>query len=133
MCNKQKSNPTPPHEEIKDYRFIDYRLDQLEHNLRQGQERLEQEYKEQNRQIMQTLTAMQDGLNQQNSSIVELTQRVYSLEEQSACIDKLREATVKNTTEIHELERRMDIYKQILVGVIVALGASILMEFIKLI
>lgn len=133
MCNKQKNNTTTPHEEIKDYRFIDYRLTQIENNLRQGQQRLEQEYKEQNRQIMQTLTAMQEGLNKQNSSIVELTQRVHSLEDQSTCVDKLREATVKNTTEIKELERRMDIYKQILVGVIVTLGASILVEFIKLI
>lgn len=133
MCNEPNNDKTPTREEIKDYRFIDYRLNQLEHNLRRGQERLEQEYKEQNKQIMSTLTLMQEGLNQQNSSIVELTQRVHSLEDQSTCVDKLREATVKNTTEIKELERRMDIYKQILVGVIVTLGASILMEFIKLI
>lgn len=133
MCNEPNSDKTPTREEIKDYRFIDYRLTQIENNLRQGQERLEQEYREQNKQIMATLTAMQEGLNQQNSSIVELTQRVYSLEGQSTCVDKLRDATVQNTTEIKELERRMDIYKQILVGVIVTLGASILVEFIKLI
>lgn len=133
MTNEQQEKNSDEHYANEDYRFIDYRLTQIENNLRQGQERLEQEYKEQNKQIMQTLTAMQEGLNQQNSSIVELTQRVYSLEGQSTCVDKIREATVKNTTEIKDLERRMDIYKQILVGVIVTLGASILVEFIKLI
>lgn len=133
MCNEPNSDKTPTREEIKDYRFIGYRLNQLEHNLRRGQERLEQEYKEQNKQIMATLTLMQEGLNQQNASLVELKQRVTTIEERNKNIDKLSETATKNATTITELERRMDIYKQILVGVVIALCASILLEIIKFI
>ena len=127
MCNEHK------HEEIEQQRFIDYRLDQLENNLRRGQEKLEQEYKEQNQQIMKTLTLMQEGQNQQNRTLAELNQRVATLEDKNSCIDKLREIATKNTTEIKDVERRLDIYKHILLAVGTGAGVALLIDIIKLI
>lgn len=130
MCNEPA--PIKP-VDAEDYRFIDYRLNQLELNLRKGQERLEQEYKESNKQLMKTLTLMQEGLNKQNASLVELKQRVSTIEEKNHNIDKLNETATKNATTITELERRMDIYKQILIGVVIASGGAILIDIIKFI
>lgn len=127
MCNEHT------HNELEEQRFIDYRLDQLESNLRRGQEKLEQEYKEQNQQIMNTLTLMQEGQNQQNQTLAELNQRVHTLEDKNSCIDKLREIATKNTTEIKDVERRLDIYKHILLAVGTGAGVALLIDLIKLI
>lgn len=127
MCNEQTRD------EIEQQRFIDYRLDQLELNLRKGQEKLEQEYKEQNQQIMKTLTIMQEGQNQQNRTLAELNTRVATLEDKNSCIDKLREIATKNTTEIKDVERRLDIYKHILLAVGTGAGVALLIDIIKLI
>ena len=127
MCNEQTQD------EIEQQRFIDYRLDQLELNLRKGQEKLEQEYKEQNQQIMKTLTIMQEGQNQQNRTLAELNTRVATLEDKNSCIDKLREIATKNTTEIKDVERRLDIYKHILLAVGTGAGVALLIDIIKLI
>lgn len=127
MCNE------PTQDEIEQQRFIDYRLDQLELNLRKGQEKLEQEYKEQNQQIMKTLTIMQEGQNQQNRTLAELNTRVATLEDKNSCIDKLREIATKNTTEIKDVERRLDIYKHILLAVGTGAGVALLIDIIKLI
>jgi hypothetical protein len=110
MCNEKQIH----NKEIEEQRFIDYRLDQLEFNLQRGIEKLEADFKTQNTQIMQTLQLLQEGQNKQNQTLVEVTQRVQSLEQKNACIDKLREVATKNRTEIHEIERRLEIYKQIL-------------------
>jgi uncharacterized protein YerC len=110
MCNEKQIH----NKEIEEQRFIDYRLDQLEFNLQRGIEKLEADFKTQNTQIMQTLQLLQEGQNKQNQTLVEVTQRVLSLEQKNACIDKLREVATKNRTEIHEIERRLEIYKQII-------------------
>lgn len=114
-----------------DYRFLDYRLDQLELNLRKGQEKLEKEYKESNKTILETLTAMQEGQNEQNRTIVELIQRQKNVEEKMKCIDKLKEVATKNTTKVHELERRIDIYKQVLVGVAISAVSALVIGVLK--
>ena len=126
MCNEQQADP-------EQYRFLDYRLDQLEQNLRKGQERLENEYKEQNKQIMQTLTMMQESMGQHNTAIVEVTQRISNLEQKGQCLDKIRESTTKHHERIKELERRLDIYKQVLIAVSVTVVGAILIELIRII
>lgn len=116
-----------------DYRFLDYRLDQLELNLRKGQEKLEKEYKESNKTILETLTAMQEGQNEQNRTIVELIQRQKNVEEKMKCIDKLRDVATENTTRVKELERRIDIYKQVLVGVGISAVSALIIGVLKFI
>ena len=74
-----------------DYRFIDYRLDQLETNLRKGQEKL--------------LQVMQEGNNKQNEQLISLNQRLNGMEEKLKCIEKLKEVATKNTTEIKDIEK----------------------------
>lgn len=123
MCNEKTR-------ELEDQRFTDYRLDQLENNLRRGQEKLEQEYKEQNKQIMNTLTMMQEGQHQQNQTLAELNQRVHTVEEKNNCIDKLREVATKNRTEIHDIERRLEVYKQILFVVGTGVAIALIKAFV---
>ena len=125
MCNEQQGK--------EEYRFLDYRLDQLENNLRKGQERLEIEYKEQNKQIMQTLTMMQESMGQHNTAIVEVTQRISSLEQKGGSIDTIRDRTTKHHEQIKELERRLDIYKQVLIALSVTVVGAIIIELMKLI
>lgn len=117
----------------EDYRFLTYRLDQLEINLLKGQEKLEFEYKEQNKQIMQTLQVMQQGQNQQLKNITEVTQRLYAIEEKSKGIDPLKEATTSHAERIKELERRLDIYKVITIGIITTLVGAGLLEIVRMI
>ena len=47
MCNEPKEK-----NEGYDYRFLDYRLDQLEQNLRNGQERLEHETRQSQQELL---------------------------------------------------------------------------------
>jgi len=126
MCNEQQAD-------TEQYRFLDYRLDQLEQNLRKGQERLENEYKEQNKQIMQTLTMMQESMGQHNTAIVEVTQRISNIEQKAETLDNIRERTTKHHERIKELERRLDIYKQVLIAVSVTVVGAILIELIRII
>ena len=53
----------------EDYRFIDYRLNQLETNLRKGQEKLEREQQNNYKEIMHLLQVMQEGNNEQNKQL----------------------------------------------------------------
>ena len=131
MSNEHNKNDNNQNE--YDYRFIDYRLDQLETNLRKGQEKLEQDFKAQNTQILQTLQLMQEGQNEQNKTLIELTQRVQTLEEKKPQIEHLKESSTENTTEIHELERRLDVYKQVLIGIGISVAAVVLVDLLKLI
>lgn len=126
MCNETKEPSLN-----KDYRFIDYRLDQLEQNLSKGQERLEKEYKEQNEQIMKTLQIMQEGQNQQNQTLTELKQRVVTLEEKRGAVDKLKEVAARDTTRITELERRLDLYKVVIVGIVITVIGTVAVDLIN--
>lgn len=117
----------------EDYRFIDYRLNQLEQNLRKGQEKLEQEQNRNYKELMHLLQVMQEGNNEQNKQLIEVIQRQKTVEEKMGCIDKLREVATKNTTEIKDIERRIEIYKQILFVVGTGAAIALITEIITII
>ena len=117
----------------EDNRFIDYRLTQLEQNLRKGQEKLEREQQNNYKEIMHLLQVMQEGNNEQNKQLIEVVQRQKTVEEKMACIDKLREVATKNTTEIKDIERRIEIYKQILFVVGTGAAIALITEIITII
>ena len=117
----------------EDYRFIDYRLNQLEQNLRKGQEKLEREQQNNYKEIMHLLQVMQEGNNEQNKQLIEVVQRQKTVEEKMGCIDKLREVATKNTTEIKDIERRIEIYKQILFVVGTGAAIALITEIITII
>jgi hypothetical protein len=117
----------------EDYRFIDYRLNQLEQNLRKGQEKLEQEQNNNYKELMHILQVMQEANNEQNKQLIEVIQRQKTVEEKMQCIDKLKEVATKNRTEIHEIERRLEIYKQILFVVGTGVAIALITELIRII
>lgn len=117
----------------EDYRFIDYRLNQLETNLRKGQEKLEREQQNNYKEIMHLLQVMQENNNEQNKQLIEVVQRQKTVEEKMGCIDKLREVATKNTTEIKDIERRIEIYKQILFVVGTGAALALITEIITII
>ena len=117
----------------EDYRFLDYRLTQLEQNLRKGQEKIEQETAQNYKELIQMLHTMQENNNEQNKQLIEVNQRQKTVEEKMRCIDKLREVATKNTTEIKDIERRIEIYKQILFVVGTGAAIALLTEIITII
>jgi len=123
MCNENKNKE-------EDVRFLGYKLDQLEKNLREGQEKLEKEQSDNYKQLISILQQLQEGNNLQNQKLVELTEKQKVVEGKVVCIDRLKEVATKHNTEIHELERRLEIYKQVLfvvgTGVAVALVTEVL-------
>ena len=123
MCNENKNKD-------EDVRFLSYKLDQLEKNLREGQEKLEKEQSDNYKQLISILQQLQEGNNLQNQKLVELTEKQKVVEGKVVCIDRLKEVATKHNTEIHELERRLEIYKQVLfvvgTGVAVALVTEVL-------
>ena len=123
MCNENKNKE-------EDVRFLSYKLDQLEKNLREGQEKLEKEQSNNYKQLINILQQLQEGNNIQNQKLVELNEKQKVVESKVVCIDRLKEVATKHNTEIHELERRLEIYKQVLfvvgTGVAVALVTEVL-------
>lgn len=122
MCNENKNK--------EDVRFLSYKLDQLEKNLREGQEKLETTQSTNYKQLISILQQLQEGNNIQNQKLIELTEKQKVVESKVVCIDRLKEVATKHNTEIHELERRLEIYKQVLfvvgTGVAVALVTEVL-------
>lgn len=116
-----------------DYRFLDYRLDQLELKLEKGLEKLEIDQNNNYQDLVKLLQIVQENNNEQNKTLVELVQRQKSLEEKVHCIDKLKESATKHSEEIHALQDRLDIYKQILLIVGTGAGVALLIELIKFI
>lgn len=115
-----------------EYKFIEYRLDQLEQNLRKGQEKLEADAKQNNEEIMQLLQQNNQTLLEQNKQLVELQQRQINVEEKVSCINRLREVATKNRSNIHEIERRLEIYKQILFVVGTGAALALITELIRI-
>jgi len=129
MCNEDnKKEPT----RIESYKFIEYRLDQLEQNLRKGQEKLEADAKHNNKEIMHLLQQNNQTLLEQNKQLVELHQRQINVEEKVSCINRLREVATKNRSNIHEIERRLEIYKQILFVVGTGAALALITELIRI-
>ena len=131
-CNKPQPNTKTATDEY-DYRFFDYRLTQLEINLRKGQEKIEQETSQNYKEITKMLQQMQEANNEQNQKIIEVIQRQKTVEEKMQCIDKLKEVATKNRTEIHEIERRLEVYKQILFVVGTGVAIALLSEILTII
>ena len=129
MCNENnEKEPTS----TEAYKFIEYRLDQLETNLRKGQEKLEADAKQNNEEIMQLLQQNNQTLLEQNKQLVELQQRQINVEEKVSCINRLREVATKNRSNIHEIERRLEIYKQILFVVGTGAALALITELIRI-
>ena len=114
-----------------DYRFIDYRLDQLETNLRKGQEKLEQEQNQNYKELLQMLQLIQENNTEQSKE--KNSKNKKTVEEKMQCIDKLREVATKNTTEIKDIERRIEIYKQILFVIGTGVAIALLTEILTLV
>lgn len=127
MCNENKRD------ELEEQRFLDYRINQLEHNLAKSIEKLEHEQKESNTEIMKTLQVMQQGLNDNTKTLIELSQRQQMIEERIHGIDTLKEVSTKHGEEIRTLYKRMDIYKQIMMALGTGVGIALLIELIKFI
>lgn len=129
MCNEDKKKEMTSTEA---YKFIEYRLDQLEQNLRKGQEKLESDAKHNNEEIMHLLQQNNQTLLEQNKQLVELHQRQINVEEKVSCITRLREVATKNRSNIHEIERRLEIYKQILFVVGTGVALALITELIRI-
>lgn len=129
MCNEDNKKELTSTEA---YKFIEYRLDQLEQNLRKGQEKLESDAKHNNEEIMHLLQQNNQTLLEQNKQLVELHQRQINVEEKVSCINRLREVATKNRTNIHEIERRLEIYKQILFVVGTGAALALITELIRI-
>ena len=129
MCNEDNKKELTSTEA---YKFIEYRLDQLEQNLRKGQEKLESDAKHNNEEIMHLLQQNNQTLLEQNKQLVELHQRQINVEEKVSCINKLREVATKNRTNIHEIERRLEVYKQILFVVGTGAALALITELIRI-
>ena len=128
MCNEKHTQ-----KKQEEQRFIDYRLTQLEINLNKALTKLEQEQQENNRIIQDSLRTLQEGINSQSRTLIELEQKEKALEEKLVCIDKLKEVATKNTTRVHNIERRLDIYKQVLIAVAGGVVIALLTEIIRMI
>lgn len=125
MCNENKDKEV--NKETYDYRFFDYRLDKLEQELQKGLQKIERDYADNNKELMKMLQIVQENNNEQNKTLVELSQRQKSIEEQMQCVDRLKEVATENRTRIKEVERRLQIYQQILFGI----GIGVIVALIK--
>lgn len=129
MCN-EKTNNNNNHE--KDYRFLDYRLNQLETTLKTGQEKIEQEQKQNYNELLKILQQLQEGNSTQNQNLTELNTRIKSVEQKMPNIDALEKTTTSHAKQIENLERRLDIYKQITTGIGIALIGTIITLFFNI-
>lgn len=122
MCNEKKENIQEKYsQDMKDYRLIIYRLDQLE-----------SEQKESFRELTRMLQTMQEHLNTHSERIIELSQRQVALEDKINTMDSLNELAAKHTTEIANIDRRLGIYQAVLIGVTISLVAAICLGVIRL-
>ena len=126
MCNEKQ------HDE-EEYRFMDYRLDQLEKNLERGIQKIEQEQRRNNTEVMKTLQTMQEGINDTTRTLIVHEGKLNSIEEKSKCLETLKKETTKQAQQIKTLYSRMATYRQILMGVGVTAVAAIIVEVIKFI
>ena len=125
-----ETNKNKDYDQDTDIRFIEYKLDTLEKNLREGQQKIEKESQQNYRELLAILQSIQESNATQNQKLIELAEKLKGVEQKIQCIDKLKEVATKHNTEIHELERRLEIYKQVLfvigTGVAIALVTEVL-------
>ena len=111
MCNEKNNKKW---DQVNDYRFLDYRLNQLEFKLGEGLKKIEEEQKGYNVQVMETLQRLQEGQHKTYETIAQLKQRTTDLEQRMECIDKLKEAANKNTERNKHLTHRINVIQKIL-------------------
>ena len=124
-----KDNTTNTH---YDYQFLDYRLDQLEHKIGKGLDRLELEQTNNYKEILKTLHLMQDGNNEQNKQLVEISQRQQSMEEQLKCIDRLKEVATSHKEQLSNIYHRFGIYQKIFFILGTATATALITAFFNL-
>ena len=121
MCNQNKK-PTQQ-ETMKnnnntgDYRFLDYRLNQLELKLERGLEQIETEQRRYNIEVMKTLQTLQEGQNRTTENMAKVRQHIDDMEEKIKCIDKLKDVASKNTARVTAVNHRVDVVQKILFAV----------------
>lgn len=109
--NNKNNTPT------NDYRFLDYRLTQLENKLERGLEQIETEQRRYNLEVMQTLQQLQEGQNRTAEGMAKVRQRLDDMDEKIKAIDKLKESANKNTARIDSTNHRIDVVQKILFAV----------------
>jgi uncharacterized protein (DUF3084 family) len=128
MCNEK----TKEKDNNYDYRFIDYRLTQLENNLRKGQEKLEQDQKSNYQELIKILQTMQESSNNLSQKIIELKERQYALEEKSKRVDQMKETIATHEEKISDHDRRLGIYQTVLIGVTITVVAAVVIFILKI-
>ena len=122
-------------EEIRkeyDYKFLDYRLNQLEQNLKQGQQKLEETQTQNYNEILQILKTLTEGNSTQNQTLTELNTRIKNVEKKMPNIDSLEKTTTGHAKQIENLETRLDTYKQITIAIVVALVGTMITLFFNI-
>ena len=124
MC-KEKKDYTKEY----DYKFLDYRLTQLEQNLRKGQEKLETVQTQNYNELLKILQTLQENNQTQNQTLTELHTRIITLEQNTTCLEPLKEKTTEHNKQIEHIHHRLDIYKQILI----IMGGAVITALVGLI
>ena len=120
MCNQQK--PTTPQKNNEqnpreDYRFLDYRLTQLENKLERGLEQIETEQRRYNLEVMQTLQQLQEGQNKTTETMAKVRQRLDDMDEKIKTIDTLKDKSSEHTQAVKAVNHRVDVVQKILFAV----------------
>jgi len=131
VVNIQDEKETTEEEHpFQDYRFLNYRLNQLELNLRKGIEKIETDNQTYNTQLMQTLQQLQTGQSKTYEAMAQIKQRQDNLEEKMACVESLKKNSIKHDERIKNVNdntnHRIDVIQKILFIVAsTAIGAAV--------
>ena len=120
MCNNEKKNKqenNTQHTLLNDYKFIDYRLTQLENKIEKGLDNIEQEQRSYQLEVMKTLHSLQEGQNKTSENMAKLQQRIDTLEHNERHLDNLKDTARTNTTNIGAVNHRVDVVQKILFAV----------------
>ena len=127
MCNTKNKNNTDTITNsttknndivaINDYKFIDYRLTQLENKLEKGLHNLEQDHRRNTTEIMKTLQTLQLGQTKTGEAMAKMQQRINTLEQNQHSIEKIKDTSNNNITRIEATNHRIDVVQKILFAV----------------
>jgi len=137
MCNQNKK-PTQQettrenNNNTGDYRFLDYRLNQLELKLERGLEQIETEQRRYNIEVMKTLQTLQEGQHKTTENMAKVQQHIQDMEEKLKCIDKLKDVASKNTARITAVNHRVDVVQRILFAVATAAISALFTALISI-
>lgn len=119
MCNESCKNL---HEHESTLNILLYRLDKLE-----------EERKRENKDIMNLLQNIQEGQTEITKELAVHETRINTMEHdiEELKIGKVDEETFE--TQCGTISKRLDIYKQIIMAIAGGVGVSLLIEFFKII